>query len=324
MMNFTSLYYFTVVVEEENITKAAEKLHISQQGLSKTIIRLEQELNTPLFLRKPAFSLTYAGMRLYESAKHILYTKDRVMTELSDLYSQKKEVIRIGISQARSEMLLPMILPTFMKLHPGIQLSFVQGAQKYIEDSLHYDDIDLLFSFSPVMVEDVEMVPLLREWFYLVIPKKIIKDKYGEKYGEIVSQMKQNVQLSLFEDCPFILMNKSNRSRTIFEKYASEQGVSPNIKIEAESVPTLLRLACAGVGITVYPGSFSMMNNDLFTREDSPIVCFPIRDESTVGTFVIAYKKWRKLSYATNDFIAHAVSSTKQFKGIQNLEGGKI
>ena len=110
-MNFVTLYYFTVVVEEQNITRAAKRLHVTQQALSKSIARLEDELEVSLFERKPSFSLTYAGLRLYETARQITYTKDRFISELSDIKSARTEVLKVGMSQARSEMLLPMLLP---------------------------------------------------------------------------------------------------------------------------------------------------------------------------------------------------------------------
>ena len=311
-MNFVTLYYFTVVVEEQNITRAAKRLHVTQQALSKSIARLEDELEVSLFERKPSFSLTYAGLRLYETARQITYTKDRFISELSDIKSARTEVLKVGMSQARSEMLLPMLLPHFLKTHPDSQIMLVQGVRKYIEDSLHYDDVDILFSFSPVMVNDIEEIPLLKERFFLIVPKKVISDKYGSRYDEIVTLMKEDTKLSLFKDAPFLMMNKNNRSRIIFENYSIRQGVTPRIVVEAESLSALLRLACAGVGITIYPETFTTIHDHLFRSKDSPIEVFPIRDQDTDGTFVVAHKKWKQLSIEASDFIETAIQCTKE------------
>ena len=64
-MNFLTLKYFIAVAEELSITKASEKLFISQQSLSKHIIKLEKELEVTLFERAPTMSLTYAGKRFF-------------------------------------------------------------------------------------------------------------------------------------------------------------------------------------------------------------------------------------------------------------------
>ena len=60
-MNFLHLKYFLLVAEELNITRAAERLYISQQSLSNHISNMEKELDVKLFTRSPKLSLTYAG-----------------------------------------------------------------------------------------------------------------------------------------------------------------------------------------------------------------------------------------------------------------------
>ncbi|MBQ5756729.1 MAG: LysR family transcriptional regulator, partial [Erysipelotrichaceae bacterium] len=72
-MDLRTLQYFVVVAEELNITKAAEKLHMSQPPLSAQIKKLELELNTELFIRgKRQLDLTESGELLYRRAKEIL------------------------------------------------------------------------------------------------------------------------------------------------------------------------------------------------------------------------------------------------------------
>ena len=71
-MNFLHLKYFLLVAEELNITRAAERLFISQQSLSNHISNMEKELDVKLFTRSPKLSLTYAGDLLVETATQIL------------------------------------------------------------------------------------------------------------------------------------------------------------------------------------------------------------------------------------------------------------
>src|SRR5699024_5857322 len=70
-MNFLHLKYFLLVAEELNITRAAERLFISQQSLSNHISNMEKELDVKLFTRSPKLSLTYAGDLLVETATQI-------------------------------------------------------------------------------------------------------------------------------------------------------------------------------------------------------------------------------------------------------------
>ena len=72
-MDLRSLRYFVTVAEELNITRAAEKLHMSQPPLSAQIKSMEEELDTVLFIRgKRRLKLTESGQLLYRRAKEIL------------------------------------------------------------------------------------------------------------------------------------------------------------------------------------------------------------------------------------------------------------
>ena len=72
-MDLRNLRYFVVVAEELNITRAAEKLHMSQPPLSAQIKSLEEELDTVLFIRgKRRLKLTESGQLFYRRAKEIL------------------------------------------------------------------------------------------------------------------------------------------------------------------------------------------------------------------------------------------------------------
>ena len=92
-MNFQNLEYFLTTASEGNITRAAERLHVSQQALSNQIARLEQELGCKLFERKQNLVLTYAGLQFKASAEKILdiqrqtATEHRVYRNFTNLYS---------------------------------------------------------------------------------------------------------------------------------------------------------------------------------------------------------------------------------------------
>ena len=81
-MNFQHLKYFLMVAEELNITRAAERLYISQQSLSNHIGNLERELDVKLFTRSPKLSLTYAGGLLVDTASQILDLHSQYLTKV--------------------------------------------------------------------------------------------------------------------------------------------------------------------------------------------------------------------------------------------------
>ena len=84
-MNFQHLKYFLMVAEELNITRAAERLYISQQSLSNHIGNLERELDVKLFTRSPKLSLTYAGGLLVDTATQTLDLHSQYLSKVGDI-----------------------------------------------------------------------------------------------------------------------------------------------------------------------------------------------------------------------------------------------
>ena len=97
-MEIRVLRYFVTVAEELNITRAAEKLNISQPPLSSQIKALEQELNTTLFIRgKRHLQLTDSGKLLYRHAKEILSLSDKASDEIRLMGKAMNGTISIGL-----------------------------------------------------------------------------------------------------------------------------------------------------------------------------------------------------------------------------------
>ena len=116
--------YFLTIVREKNISRAAEKLYISQSSLSQYLAKLEAALEVKLFDRsKNPLQLTEAGLlyqRYLESNNH-LYQK--LQSDLTDLSRDRSQTINIGLGNWRGSLLLPEILPRFLERHPHARVS---------------------------------------------------------------------------------------------------------------------------------------------------------------------------------------------------------
>ena len=123
-MNFQHLKYFLMVAEELNITRAAERLYISQQSLSNHISNMERELDVKLFTRSPKLSLTYAGELLVSTATQILDQYSQYLSKVGDINRQYLGVLRVGISHTCGLALLPDVLPKFRQEFPIVSLLF--------------------------------------------------------------------------------------------------------------------------------------------------------------------------------------------------------
>jgi DNA-binding transcriptional LysR family regulator len=303
-MNFINLEYFLVVAEELNITRAAQRLFISQQALSNHINKLEKYYETKLFNRTPTLSLTYAGTRLVKAATNIIDINRQIKNEIDDINHHRRGKLRLGISHTRGRAFLPDILPQFKEAHPLVEITLEEGNSAVLEEMLQHGRIDLLIGFAPILLNAVETVEILHERLFLVVPKTIMKSIFKEKTEFMRGKFTEMADIAVFGHSPFLLMTTGNRTRTIFDHYLKQCNIKPNIILETENIETLLALSLKGMGITVYPEMFiKNLSLLLIQGTESPVDFFPLGDPETIGTLVIGYRRDKYLSNAAKDFI---------------------
>lgn len=307
-MNFSNLKYFLVASEEMNITKAAQRLHISQQALSNHISKLEHELGTPLFERTPTLSLTYAGRRLVEASTHILDIQAQFLTEVDDINQNARGELTIGITHTRGQAILPLVLPRFMEAHPYIDIRLEEANAKELEENLQHGFVDLVIGFTPFSTENATVTELSPDRLFLAVPTQYMNTLYGMNADQMREEYKKGVDISIFKDMPFILLKKGDRIRTILDEYFKKRRISPKILLETSNIQTAFALSLKGMGISVYPemymrGSTTLSSHSLQNLADS-IDLFPLQSASTTETLAIAYNKERYLTTAAKNFIA--------------------
>ena len=131
-MDLRKLKYFLVVCEEKNITKAAQRLHVSQPSLSVALQRLEAELELPLLVRdNKHVVLTREGAILQRKAQGVLQQADALEQTMLDLRCQKERTLKLAFPSTAGAWLWPVLLEDFHKVHPEIEL--------HVEDKSTYD-----------------------------------------------------------------------------------------------------------------------------------------------------------------------------------------
>ena len=307
-MNFQNMEYFLQVVKTGNITQAARELSISQQALSSAIARMEQELGCELFERRQGLKLTYAGEKYKEAAIKMLDIEKQTSELMADISGNNRGRLRIGIALTRGQALLPLILPDFIKLYPHVQLSLVEESTRELEHHLETGDLDIVIGFAPFMLENAVTYPLMKEQFYLVLPKVLLEAPHGiENSRNILREFQDTHDIRLFKDFPFVFLRQGDRVRSIAERLFLEAGIEPFIKLETSNTQTALALAAEGVGITICPQLYLNSNYIASGTPDSYIrqrveIC-PLFPSEEVGYIAIGYNKDRYLSKIAQDFI---------------------
>ena len=306
-MNFQNLQYFLAVAEEMNVTRAAKRLHISEQALSRQIGKLEKELSVQLFERTPRFRLSPAGKRLKAAAEQIGNIERQLHLELDDLTNNNTGELRIGVSFTRGQALLPRLLPPFHRKHPGITVTIQEGSSSELRENLAKGRIDLFIGYVPRDLDAFECAELGRERLFLVAPKSYMTDLFGDRADKMRRQYAQGVDIRAFKDLPFILLDRDDRVRRMADRLFSRYDITPRILLETRNIQTAFALAMEGMGVTIYPEMFLSSRSLLPSAQAArdAVDAFPL-DGDLVQTIVVAYHPEKYLSNAARDFIEEA------------------
>lgn len=160
-MEIRVLRYFLAVVREENITRAADMLHITQPTLSRQLAELEEELGAPLFVRgKRRITLTDAGMLLRRRAEEIVELADKTEQEFSAPQQELSGLISLGSAVTSSARIWAELLGNFRLRHPRVRFDLLFGNADQIKERVDRGLIDVALLLEPVEFEKYEFLRL--------------------------------------------------------------------------------------------------------------------------------------------------------------------
>ena len=150
-MEIRLLRYFLAVVREENISRAAEMLHVTQPTLSRQMTQLEEEVGTQLFVRGKHLQLTDAGIMLRRRAEEVV----QLMEKIEDEFQEQEDVagvISIGSGGLYSAYVLPEIMAGFRKKYPKVQYEFYTNNADDVKERLDRGLLDFGLLLEPIDV----------------------------------------------------------------------------------------------------------------------------------------------------------------------------
>ena len=170
-MELRVLKYFLMVAREENITKAAQLLHVTQPTLSRQLIQLEEELGVRLFTRSNhRIVLTDDGMLLKQRAQEMVSLAEKTIRDLQHEEEPIAGEIAIGSGELHSTQFLSSLLSSFQKKHPQIRYEIYSGNADNIKERIERGTLDLGLLLEPVDIQKYSFlrVPFKEEWGVLV------------------------------------------------------------------------------------------------------------------------------------------------------------
>ena len=170
-MELRVLNYFLMTAREENITKAAKLLHITQPTLSRQLMQLEEELGATLFERgKHSITLTEDGKLLERRAQEILELAEKTKEEFLQKESSLTGELSVGSGELRSSRFLAQLLASFQKEHPLVRYEIYSGNSDNIKERIEQGTLDLGILVEPVDMSKYEFLrlPEKETWGILV------------------------------------------------------------------------------------------------------------------------------------------------------------
>lgn len=156
-MELRVLKYFLTVVEEKNISRAADVLHITQPTLSRQMAQLEAELGTTLFTRGRSLTLTDAGIMLRRRAEEVVALMDKIEDELTKGEGLAGE-ISIGCGGLASFRELAAVMVDFRKLYPKVSFRLYANSAEYVREELEAGVLDFGLLLEPVDVAKFDYI----------------------------------------------------------------------------------------------------------------------------------------------------------------------
>ncbi len=252
-MNERELLYVKTIADTKSISKASKKLFIAQPSLSQAIQKIEESLGAKLFVRNhDGMMLTLAGEKYYLAATEILNIYDDFKNEVTYINDLKKGRVSIGITGFMGTYILPELIPQFKDRYPNIEIYISEMNSTDLESSLLEGTIDFALMHNHPLKENKSIYHdiLFRDPFMLVTKKNHHLSVYSKNKEEFLFPF---IDLNLFKDENFILLDKDKRSRQVCDVIFNNAGINPNINLTLKSLESARRIASTGFGITLIP-----------------------------------------------------------------------
>ena len=250
-MNFLTMDYFIMVEKERSFTKAAERLHITQQTLSAHIAGLEQELGCQLFIRHVPLELTYAGEIFHRYAVDFHRKHSSMKREFADLAKNEKGVLRIGIATTRGRVIMPALIEQFHRYYPQIEIQIKEEVNDMLLQSLVDREADLSIANFSEMLPGVQIEDFYQEEIVLLIAQTLLEQT--EVGGQQARTLLQNGDLSPLRASPFLLNGLQDIAGRIGRNCLERADIIPIVKATSSNLETLLDLCLRGVGACFCP-----------------------------------------------------------------------
>jgi DNA-binding transcriptional LysR family regulator len=283
-MELRQLAYFVAVVEEASFTKAAERMHVAQPGVSAQIRQLEREFGQELLDRSGrTVKITEAGRTVLPFAMAALKAVDGAKLAVDELAGLVRGHVAIGMVTSHT-VDIPGMLASFNSLYPAVEITLAEAHSSSLIEDLRAGRLDVAIIGVAEDPPDLESHTLSDEPLVAAVSDKRAKGR---------------IDIQDLKDRPLICLPRGTGIRAILEKACTAAGFQPHVALEAGTPVVLAELAERGLGMAILPESI--------VRNRPGLRALKIIGAELRGRLALAWRETAPRSPAARAFVTHAV-----------------
>jgi DNA-binding transcriptional LysR family regulator len=252
-MELRQLEYFVAVAEEANFTRAAERVHISQSGVSAQIRQLERDLGAALIDRSGRVAtLTAAGLAALDHARAVLASVEAVRDAVDEVTGLIRGGLAVGMVNGCTIPGLFDALASFHRTHPGVDITLIEDSSDPLDKQVRSGAVDVaLIGTAGGPPAGVESFPISSERLVAAVP-----------LDHPLTNRKRTT-LSSISAYPVVCMPEGTAPRTMFDRTCAERNVQPDIVLQASAPDAVADLAVRGLGVAIVTESMAARHGRL-------------------------------------------------------------
>ena len=271
-MDLRQLEYFVAVAEEANFTKAAERVHITQSGVSAQIRQFERELGADLFDRSSRIvRLTDAGAAALPHARSALAAAAAVQTAIDQVKGLVRGNLRLGMVTGCTVTPLFEALAAFHEAHPRIEIFLTEGNSDVLVDNVRAGRIDIaLVGAAGGTPPDLAYRTIVSEGLVALVPE------------DHPVAAKDEVTLRRLCAYPLICLPVGTGIRSVLDQACAAAGVRAAVALQATAPAAVTGLAARGLGVAVLSTSMA---------EDTGLTAVPIAEVEIPALLALVWRR---------------------------------
>lgn len=285
-MELRELRLFLEVADFKSFTKAAEHSYLAQSTLSKSIKKLEKELQIELFDRSTRhLHLNDAGKIVYEQSLKVFEAIDELKIRLEEFQEVATGYIKLGIPPLIGTLFFSEIVRSFEELYPQVSLILVERGAKVIGQLVEEGEVDLGIVVLPEDDTKFNIYSFIQDNFVLFV------------YEEHRLAQKKSIKLTELEDEKLIIFSEDFALHDYIINACETAGFTPNIALKSSQWDVMIELVASKWGITLLPKAI------YYKQANDRVKIIPIEEPELLWRLGIITKKKSYNSLAIRELI---------------------